>query len=161
MPGPRQKLSVLEGRGRKHLSKAEKAERAVQEVHLPKPEKMKVPSWLPENLKASFRKLSKEILEADMGAADLDRDVLGRYIVAQAQFEQAAKLVLDGLATGEEEKVQFWSKLQEGYFKQARACANDMGMTITSRCRLVLPESAKPKETNPLEAMLQERMKRA
>ena len=74
MPGPRQRLSVLEANGRKHLSKAEKAARAAQEVELPKPAKMRVPRWLPEHLKADFRALAKELLAADMGAAQLDRD---------------------------------------------------------------------------------------
>ena len=49
-------------------------------------------------------------------------------------------------------------KNQNTYFTQARACANDMGMTITSRCRLVLPESSQPKEVNPLEEMLRRKM---
>lgn len=54
-----------------------------------------------------------------------------------------------------------WTKIQDTCFKQARACANDMGMTITSRCRLVLPEGAKKKEKNPFEQMMEERMRRA
>ena len=85
MPGPRQRLSVLEGNGRKHLSKREKAQRADQEVDLPKPKTMRVPKWLPEELRKEFRALAKELLAADMGAAQLDRDTLGRYVVAQAQ----------------------------------------------------------------------------
>ena len=39
-----------------------------------------------------------------------------------------------------------WSKVQERYFKQCRACANDLGLTISSRCRLVVPEA---KESTP------------
>ena len=97
MPGPRQRLSVLEANGRKHLSKAEKAERAGQEVTLPKPAKMKVPRWLPEHLKADFRALAKELLEADMGAAQLDRDTLGRYVAAQHPFTEACRMVQDAL----------------------------------------------------------------
>ena len=93
MPGPRQKLSVLEANGRKHLSKAEKAQRAAGEVELPKPAKMRVPKWLPEYLKADFRALAKELLAADLGAAQLDRDTVGRYIVAQHQFTAACRLV--------------------------------------------------------------------
>ena len=53
------------------------------------------------------------------------------------------------------------TKIQDTYFKQARACANDLGMTITSRCRLVLPESRKPQEENAFEKMMRERMQRA
>ena len=161
MPGPRQRLSVLEGNGRKHLSKSEKTQRAAQEVDLPKPAKMRVPKWLPEYLKADFRALAKELLAADMGAAQLDRDTLGRYVVAQHQFTAVCKLVQDALDQEDVDQVNKWTKAQKSYFEQARACANDLGMTITSRCRLVLPEGGRPKEPNPFERMMEERMRRA
>ena len=161
MPGPRQKLSVLEGNGRKHLSKAEKAQRAAQEVNLPKPKTMRLPKWLPQEYRKEFRALAKELLEANLGAAQLDRDTLGRYVVAQAQYAQACKIAGEALAAGNAATTEKWTKIQDTCFKQARACANDLGMTITSRCRLVLPEGARPKEKNPFERMLEERMARA
>lgn len=161
MPGPRQKLSVLEGNGRKHLSKSEKARRADQEVDLPKPKTMRVPKWLPQDCRKEFRALAKELLAADMGAAQLDRDTLGRYVVAQAQYAQACKMAGDALTAEKFALAEKWTKIQDTCFKQARACANDMGMTITSRCRLVLPEGAKKKEKNPFEQMMEERMRRA
>lgn len=153
MPGPRQRLSVLEANGRKHLSKAEKAERAGQEVTLPKPAKMKVPRWLPEHLKADFRALAKELLAADMGAAQLDRDTLGRYVAAQHQFTAACRMVQDALDQEDPDLVNAWSRAQKTYFEQARACANDLGMTITSRCRLVVPETKKQEENPFLQLM--------
>ena len=161
MPGPRQKLSVLEGTGRKHLTKAEKAQRAAQEVNLPKPRTIPVPKWLPQEHRKEFRALAKELLEADMGAAKLDRDTLGRYVVAQHQFTAVCKRVQDALDQEEVDQVNKWTKAQKSYFEQARACANDLGMTITSRCRLVLPEGARPREKNPFEQMMEERMGRA
>ena len=161
MPGPRQKLAVLEGNGRKHLSKSEKAQRAAQEVELPKPKAMRLPKWLPEEHRKEFRALAKELLDAHMGAAQLDRDTLGRYVVAQAQYAQACKMAGDALAAENAALAETWTKIQDTCFKQARSCANDMGMTITSRCRLVLPEGAKKKEKNPFERMMEERMLRA
>lgn len=161
MPGPRQKLSVLEGNGRKHLSKSEKARRADQEVNLPTPKTIRVPKWLPEEHRKEFRALAKELLAADMGAAQLDRDTLGRYVVAQAQYAQACKMAGEALTAKNAAPAEKWTKIQDTCFKQARACANDMGMTITSRCRLVLPEGDKKKEKNPFEQMMEERMRRA
>lgn len=159
MPRPRQKLSVLEANGRKHLSKAEKAQRAAGEVELPKPDKMRVPKWLPEKLKADFRALAKELLAADMGAAQLDRDTVGRYIVAQHQFAAACCMVQDALDQQNPDLVNKWTKAQKSYFEQARACANDMGMTITSRCRLVLPERKNNTEENPFLKMMEARQR--
>ena len=157
MPGPRQKLSVLEANGRKHLSKTEKAQRAAGEVELPKPAKMRVPKWLPEYLKADFRALAKELLAADMGAAQLDRDTVGRYIVAQHQFTAACRMVQDALDQQDPDLVNKWTKAQKSYFEQARACANDMGMTITSRCRLVLPQQPEKPEENAFLKLMEAR----
>ena len=161
MPGPRQKLSVLEGNGRKHLSKAEKAQRAQQEVNLPKPKSLRVPKWLPEAYRKEFRALARELLAADMGAAQLDADTLGRYVVAQAQYTAVTVLIQTALAEQDGPALEGASKLQDTYFRQARACANDLGMTITSRCRLVIPDGARKPEENPFEKLMRERMARA
>jgi len=161
MPGPRQKLSVLEGKGKKHLSKAEKVQRAAQEVELEKPKKLRVPKWLPEEHKSAFRALAKELLEADIGTAQLDRDTVGRYVVAQHQYGVACKRAQAALERGDSEDSADWLRVQDTCFKQCRACANDMGMTITSRCRLVLPEGTKKPEENPFEQLMRERMRRA
>lgn len=123
MPGPRQKLSVLEANGRKHLSKAD------------------------------FRALAKELLAADMGAAQLDRDTVGRYLVAQHQFTAACRMVQDALDQEDPDMVNKWTRAQKSYFEQARACANDLGLTITSRCRLVAPETKKQEENPFLQLM--------
>ena len=76
MAGKRQPLAALQANGRNHLTKAEIAERSAAEVHLKKPKRISVPAWLPEDLKGDFRKISKELLDADLGASQLDRDTI-------------------------------------------------------------------------------------
>lgn len=146
MAGTRLPTDVVKSRGKKHLSRAEEQERRAQEVKLPKPKKIKPPVWLPESLKEDFRKLAKALLEADMGAAQLDADTIGRYLVAQRQYVAASVQVQDFLDQEDAENAGTWSKLQESYFKQCRNCANDMGLTITSRCRLVVPRAEEEPE---------------
>ena len=155
MPGTRQPLAVLQANGRKHLTKAETAARAASEVKLEKPKRISVPAWLPEDLKGDFRKIAKELLDADMGAAQLDRDTIGRLVVAQAQYTAATRMVRDLLDQEDVEGAASWSNLQEKYFKQARACANDLGLTITSRCCLVVPKAPAQAEGNPLLRLLE------
>ena len=75
---------------------------------------------------------------------------------ATPQFSAACRLVQDALDQQDPDLVNKWTKAQKSYFEQARACANDMGMTITSRCRLVLPER-KDKEENPFLKMMEQR----
>ena len=99
---------------------------------------------------------TEELLAADMGAAQLDRDTVGRYLVAQHQFTAACRMVQDALDQEDPDLVNKWTRAQKSYFEQARACANDLGLTITSRCRLVVPEARKP-EKNPFLQLMEAR----
>lgn len=150
MPGPRQPTDLIKANGRKHLSKAEEAERRSHEVIMTKPKTAKQPKWLPEQLKKEFRALGKRLISAGI-YTDLDADTLGRYLVAQHQWIIATEEVEKALAQRDQEQADAWGRVQDRYFKQARNCANDMGLTVTSRCRLVVPENVKKKteEQNP------------
>ena len=156
MPGPRLSVDELERRGKKHLTKAEAAERRAAEVKVDKPKTAKPPKWLPEGLKADFRKLGKQLIAAGI-YTDLDADTLGRYLVAHRQWLMATQEANRYLAARDAENADQWSKTQERYFKQCRNCANDMGLTVTSRCRLAIPESntQKTEDNNPFLELIQ------
>ena len=141
MPGPRVPTDVLKANGRKHLSKKEEAERRRGEVTVEKPKTAKPPKWLPEGLKKDFRDLGRKLIAAGI-YTELDADTLGRTQVAQRQCQMATQEANKYLAAKDAENADTWGKMQERYFKQCRNCANDMGLTVTSRCRLVVPEGA-------------------
>ena len=138
MAGTRQPTDVVLANGRRHLSQAEEAARRAGEVQVPRPKTVKVPKWVPETLKADFRRLGKQLLRCGL-YTDLDADNLGRYLVAQHQYLIATAETEKALAKRDQEAADSWGRIQERYFKQARNCANDMGLTVTSRCRLVVP----------------------
>lgn len=156
MPGPRMTTDALKERGKKHLSKNEEAQRRAGEVSVPKAKSAKPPKWLPEYLKGDFRALGKKLIAVGL-YTDLDADTLGRYLVAQREYTAAYRKVMDYLDQENLEEATGWSKLQEKYFNQARACANDMGLTVTSRCRLVVPQSGgqATEEENPFLKLIQ------
>lgn len=161
MPGPRQPIALLEARGAKHMGKAEKAERAVAEVKVDSSKPVRPPKWLPDQLKKEFRRLEKQ-LRAVMPFCVLDAAALGRYLVAQDAWEQATVHATEALAGGDLKGADAWSTVQDRYFKQCRHIAGDMGLTITSRCRLVLPPGAggKSPEENPFDRLMREREER-
>ena len=135
--------------GRKHLSRAEETRRRAVEVQVEQAKTAKPPKWLPPELKAEFRALGKRLIAAGL-YTELDADMLGRYLVAQRQYAAAALETGAALDARDQENADGWGKIQERCFKQARNCANDMGLTVTSRCRLVVPESGqKTEENNP------------
>ena len=162
MAGKRQPTDVVIANGRKHLSKAEEAERRAGEVKVSPAKTAKPPKWLPETLKKVFRAIGKRLIASGL-YTELDADTLGRYLVAQHQWLIATAEVEKALSQKDPETGQIrkkrdlaaadsWGKIQERYFKQARNCANDMGLTVTSRCRLVVPDTGKQatEDSNPM-----------
>ena len=158
MSGKRQPTDVVVANGRKHLSMTEEADRRAREVQVPKPKTIKVPKWLPEQMKKDFRALGKRLLDCGL-YTDLDADTLGRYLVAQHQYLMATQEADKALEMKDQENADAWGKIQERYFKQARNCANDMGLTVTSRCRLVVPNMGtgkqSPEDDNPFLQLIQ------
>lgn len=157
MAGSRQTLAVLEANGRKHLSKKERAERAAGEVRAGPIKRLLAPDWLAPTLRPTFQRIAKGLLELMPGLISrLDGDTIARYCAAQEAWQQASDQVDQALAMGRLDDAKDWSAIQDRYFKQCRACANDLGMTITSRCRMVVPEKPKPEE-NPFLQMMERR----
>ncbi|MBD5098301.1 MAG: phage terminase small subunit P27 family [Clostridiales bacterium] len=158
MPGPRQPTDVILANGRKHLSKAEEAERRRREPKVDKAKTATPPKWLPEQLKKDFRTLGKRLIAAGI-YTNLDADTLGRYLVAQHQWLIATQQAEAALAANppDLERADAWGRVQERYFKQSRNSATDMGLTVTSRCRLVVPEIAKQsgEDDNPFLQLIQ------
>ena len=151
MAGKRQPTDVVIANGRKHLSKTEEAERRAGEVKVSPAKTAKPPKWLPETLKKDFRAIGKRLITSGL-YTELDADTLGRYLVAQHQWLIATGEAEKALAQRDQEGADGWGKIQDRYFKQARNCANDMGLTVTSRCRLVVPDTGKQatEDSNPM-----------
>lgn len=139
MPGKRQPTDVLEATGRKHLTNEEKTARRASEVSVPPATKARTPNWLEsDDLRKEFRKIGKQLIDAGL-YTDLDADNLGFYITARAQWDVATKYVSKALSGGDSKAANFWSRIQDRFFKQARSCAASMGLTLSDRCRLVIP----------------------
>ena len=92
--------------------------------------------------------------------SNLDVDAVARYIIAEYQLKSITELLnktsimiefidengnKDYAVNKEYERL---SVLKEKLFKQARASASDIGLTITSRCKLVVPKSVKEENKN-------------
>lgn len=154
MPGPRQPVDVLIARGAKHLTKNEEAQRRASELNIPPAQKITPPKWLgrefPDDvakaLKAEFRKLGKRLAEVGL-YSELDADTLGQYLVALHQWELATRQVEQLLGKADYVKAaESWCNIQAKHFSAARRCASEMGLTISSRCRLIVPQAAEQDE---------------
>ena len=155
MARPRSPIAVLESRGKKHLTKTEIAERESSEVKTTPPRQIRAPACLPEDLRKDFLSIGKQLSELDI-FCKLDYDTLVRYLVARKFWQRATDEITSAMEQEDLKAVEQWTNLQDKYFKQCRGCANDLGMTIGARCRLVIPQKDEPEE-NPLDALLRRR----
>ena len=161
MAGQRQPTDLVVMKGKKHLTKAEIEARKNAEVVAPN-DKVKPPAYLTPEQKKKFRKLSKELLEIKL-IANVDCDALARLLIAQDQYIEITDKIRETplmvdvpvyemqenpvgtreVVNGERERLMI---IQDRCMKQCRQGASDFGMTVSSRCRLVVP---KAKETKP------------
>ncbi len=156
MPNYKQPIALIEQKGRKHLTKAEIEHRTATEV-APITDDITPPSFLTLKQKKKFAAIAEQLRKLNV-MGETDCDTLARYIVAEDLYEAHSKQ-LRGLMKAEpkrkdyatlkdhadaldvyNEQFETVSKRQDRYFKQAQAAARELGLTISSRCRLVVPE---------------------
>lgn len=146
MAGQRLPIGVVEARGSKHLTKAEIQERREQEIK-PVTDNIIAPDYLTKKQKEEFYRIAEQLKKLKI-LGETDVDALGRYITANDFYINAVKKMRTTEVKNDPIKFTAWAKIQERYFKQCRASANDLGLSISSRCKLVVPErkSETPKE---------------
>ena len=149
MARPREPIALIQAKGKKNLTKAEIAKRQASEVQ-PCTDNIVAPSYLTATQRKRFDVLAGQ-LEKIKIMGETDCEALARYITAQALYEQTVKELRKvqkerpKLDTGLEGAV-LWAELlekldkrQDRYFKQATTAARDLGLTISSRCKLQVP----------------------
>lgn len=159
MAGQRQPIGLVQANGRKHLTKEEIRRRQAEEVQ-PCTDGIKAPKFLTATQKKQFKKIAGQLQKIKiMGETDVD--ALARYITAQSLYEAAVQ-ELRNLAEDRPERdeedyyvlLKLWTEMteaadkrQDRYFKQAQTAARDLGLTISSRCKLQVPiQEETPKE---------------
>ena len=128
------------------MTKAERQKRLESEIK-PIADNIIAPDYLSKKQKNEFNRISEQLKKLKiMGETDVD--TLARYIVAQDFYINAVKQMRKKDVKDDPFLLEQWSKIQERYFKQCRATANDLGLSISSRCKLVVPKAneEKPKE---------------
>lgn len=155
MAGQRQPIELVVAKGKKHLTKAEIAERQRNEVKAAA-DKVTAPAYLTPTQKKTFKKIAKELQNIKL-ISNLDIDSLARFTIAQEKYVEVTQLLNQQQIMIEKEylnhdgdvvrqlevnpEVERLALLQDRYFKQCRQGAADFGLTISSRCRLVVPKT--------------------
>jgi len=140
--GQRQPIDLLLIKGNKNLTKKEIEERKATEVKAPS-DKVKPPAYLPSNLKREFKKIADELMQIGI-MTNLDIDALARFLIAKNMYVKISSQLID--LDPLSEKFETLIAHQDKFFKQSRQSAMDLGLTISSRCKLVIPKNDEDKE---------------
>lgn len=139
MARPRQPTNLIIAKGTKHFSKSEIADRLSGEIQ-PIDDNIIAPGFLTKKQTEEFYKISGQLKRLKiMGETDVD--ALARYIVSRDMYENAVKQLRKTEVKTDPFLFEKWLKIQDKLFRQCRSSASDLGLTISSRCRLVVPET--------------------
>lgn len=139
MAGQRLPIEIVQARGAKHLTKAEIKERQACEIK-PIADDITAPEFLTAKQKKEFQKYADQLKKLKiMGETDVD--ALARFIVANDDYKHVVRQMRKPEVRNDPDLFGKWSRIQDIHYKQCRSSANDLGLTISSRCKLVIPEN--------------------
>lgn len=149
----KQPLSVIQGKGRSnHLTKRDIKERQEQEKALKGfTDNIEAPSWLTAPQRKEFDKIASELVRLGI-FSNLDVDFLALYIDARDEHIKLAKdirkmkkVIITENEDGTKDRVanDDYIKLRRTKnttFNECKAAASELGLSITSRLKLVIPK---------------------
>lgn len=142
MARPRQPIALVQAKGKKHLTKEEIAKREAEELRVPVPLVVEPPEYLESapKLVEEFNDLAEKLIALKI-LTELDADSLARYLLAKQNYLKYTELLNGAIRKNKVAEMAAIQTMQDKAFKQVRAAASDLGLTISSRCRLVVPEA--------------------
>lgn len=162
MAGPRQPINLVLAKGKAHLTKEQIEERLRSELQ-PNTEGIDAPSFLTAKQRKEFDKIAGQLERLGI-MGETDCGTLARYVVAQDLYSQAVKdlrKLSKERPKKEDDPERFYDLLnvyyvnmdsvmrqQDKYFKQAQTAAAALGLTISSRCKLVAPVATEEPKKN-------------
>ncbi|MEG2270591.1 MAG: phage terminase small subunit P27 family [Bacilli bacterium] len=152
MSGQRQPIDLIIAKGKKHLTKEEIKKRKDTEIKTNN-DKIVPPKYLNKEQKKKFKKISKELVNIGI-ISNLDCDCLARYLISETMYLLMCDKLNDPDVQDDIFELDKIANLQDKFFKQCRSIASDLGLSITSRCKIVVPKT-EVKE-NPLLKALQD-----
>ena len=145
-------LLLIKGKS-KHLTKAEIEERRAAELVAPV-DNIKYPKYLPKDLRRDYTYYSKILCQIGI-FSNLDVDNLARYLMQRKEYLKASEL-MGGMSPIEvienvPVKNEVYDSLrinQNTFYTQCRQAASDLGLTVSSRLKLVIPQAPEKNEVS-------------
>lgn len=140
------RLHIANG-NRAHLTEAEIERRLKEELTVPFVD-VKPPEYLTGKKQIEkFNYIADMLLQLDI-FTELDVDSLARYIMSEQLYLQYTNLLIGLIKSKDYDQMGKIQQLQDKAFRQCHQCARSLGLTITDRARLVVPQA--PEEDDEL-----------
>ena len=154
---PKEPINLIIAKGKKHLTKKEIEDRKKSEITTSYTD-VQPPDYLSHEEKLEFCKIAVILLEIGI-INELDEDCLARYVISNRNYVQYTKKLRElnqKLLNAKrndskrklEDQIDTYLIYQDRALKQCRLCANDLGLSISSRAKLVMPPSKEPPKEN-------------
>lgn len=130
-------IDLVIARGKKNLTKAEIETRRAQELKVEFKD-VKPPEYLPAKLKDTFEDIAKKLVTIGV-MTELDEDCLARYLISHDSYLRYNKMLSKAMRAGDVNEIAKVQRIQDIAFKQCFQAATALGLTISSRCKLVVP----------------------
>ena len=135
-------IDLIIAKGKKHLTKEEIETRRKEELDVPT-DMIEAPDYLTKKQRESFDEIAHTLV--DLGImTNLDCDALAGYVVARDGWVMAGKKLRSTAVRNNPIDFDRWTKIEDRYRKQMRSAAGDLGLTITSRGKIVAPVKNEP-----------------
>lgn len=144
MGRPKQPVELVIANGKKHLTKEEIKERKQTELKAPVGN-VTPPTYLDPASKKEFKDLAAKLVKLEI-MTELDVDLLARYLLSKQAYLTLTRKYNKAITDGHVNVLNTLSAHQDRAFKQCQSCARELGLTISSRCKLVVPKTEDPKE---------------
>ena len=140
MPRHPEPTALIVAKGKTHISPKVAEERQSRELKVPFTD-VEAPEYLSAKQKAKFDEIAGKLLALEI-MTELDVDCLARYVLAHDVYLAYTSQITKQLKAGDMKATKEMQNLQDKAFRQAQSAARDLGLTITSRCRIVVPAPA-------------------
>lgn len=139
MSRPREPIELILAKGKKHLTKAEIAERKSCEIQ-PITDNIIPPDYLSKKQKGEFDRISAQLKKLNI-LGETDVDTLARYIMSRDLYVKLTKQIQKNSVLSDPVMLNKYMINQDRAYRQCDTAAKALGLTISSRCKLVVPKS--------------------
>ncbi|WP_305085280.1 phage terminase small subunit P27 family [uncultured Dubosiella sp.] len=156
MPRRKEPVDLILAKGKSHhITKEIEEQRRAGELKVPFKKIEPPPMLRTKKRKEEFIEIA-EMLDAIGIWTELDATVLAMFVIARSEYAKFTALLEKEMAAKEIgwKAIEHTQISQNAAFKQVMTCASRLGLTITDRCKIVMPQAPEQPKENKFAKLL-------